>query len=145
MQNRIIKFRAWDSQEKEMIEPAQIWGDPRQEVLISLCGETIYFYEASNGHYCPSTIEAKEKSYLALMQFTGLKDKNGKDIYDADLVKRRVWLVEGKDYMDYTCVIRWNGWCYGLCVADKQLWGLDPITAKECEIIGNIYENDKEK
>jgi len=41
--------------------------------------------------------------------------------------------------MDYNCDIKWNGWCYGLCVGGKQLWGLDPIVGREVEIIGNIH------
>lgn len=74
--------------------------------------------------------------------WTGVVSKDGSDIYNNDRVRRRIWLPDesSKDYMDYNCDIKWNGWCYGLCVADKQLWGLDPIAGREVEIIGNIHQ-----
>jgi uncharacterized phage protein (TIGR01671 family) len=75
------------------------------------------------------------------LQYTGLKDKNGKEIYDSDRVSRRLHLTEGNEYMDVTYDVKWNGWCFALFIADKQMHGLDPINARELEIVGNIYEN----
>jgi hypothetical protein len=72
---------------------------------------------------------------------TGVISKDGSEIYNNDRVRRRIWLpdVSSKDYMDYNCDIKWNGWFYGLCVGGKQLWGLDPIVGREVEIIGSIH------
>lgn len=122
---RIIKFRAWHKDFGEMVYT-------KGDSIFEKREFSPFVFEVGFSHY--------PESEWDVMQFTGLHDKNGVEIFDSDRLKRRVWLVEGKDYVDYNCDVIWNGWCYGLYVADKQLWGLDPITAKECEIIGNIYE-----
>ncbi len=123
---REIKFRAWDG--KKMFHEVTIYND---RFIDCACAHDDVFYQWHD----PS-------EQVAIMQFTGLKDKNGKEIYEGDRVKRRVVIFENNEgFIDINCDVKWNGWCYALLVADKQMWGLDPITAKECEIIGNIHEH----
>src|SRR3990167_6277446 len=70
MKNRIIKFRVWTG--KKMCDDFVL--DWRQG-FIKIGG----VYET----FAPTSINSKHK----VMQFTGLTDKNGKEIYEGDIVK----------------------------------------------------------
>ena len=70
---RIIKFRAWDKNLNSMISPLTLT-------------------EWKNTDYGNGYIER----YLHLQQFTGLLDKNGKEIYSGDLIRieNRIYIIE---------------------------------------------------
>ena len=75
---------------------------------------------------------------LVLMQSTGLKDKNGKEIFEGDIL----------DYKGRKALVRWHGsyasFIYRF-VDELQKrnteWKLLYLAYMKCEIIGNVYEN----
>lgn len=109
--SREIKFRMWSGKVKK------------------------YFYDSDNVYGCLQNSKVKEwaKDYedMVWQQFTGLKDKNGKEIYEGDVI--RGYFDMGPAGMTInTAIVRWTNkegyqWKY---------WDLNSI-----EVVGNIFEN----
>lgn len=78
----------------------------------------------------------------AVMQYTGLKDKNGKEIYEGDVVAPgdgRFKEVNGKQH-DFSYVVKFEMFSAGDMGMDSYGFHFNPYW-KSIEVIGNIYEN----
>lgn len=106
--NREIKFRAWD----EVSEKILNWND---------------FLDTN----MKNTFIAPESTGLILMQYTGLDDKNGKEIYEGDIAKYENMI--GK-------IMFFNGSFILSDFEETEEWELGVIN-EELETMGNIYEN----
>ena len=112
MKQRVIKFRVWDGKDMREPPPLNEWD----------MEDGMFWVE-----YCDRPI----------MQFTGLQDKNEKDIYEGDLIRNRSGRV---------CKVEWHqptGSWDATPVSDKgdSLWFMCTNWGRHIEVIGNIYEN----
>lgn len=122
---REIKFRAFVEDSKTMQKVLMIWLNGQNYGLQFTDGDTTTL----------STTAAKEG--VKLMQYTGLKDKNDKEIYEGDIVKYLLPHPEPENYEEYTEEVNYVDGCF--CVE-----GYTPLYATtdwNVEVIGNIYEN----
>ena len=113
---REIKFRAWDMKEKKLIEPNN-W------LCLESNGTPIIVDDGE-------VVEENPKHYI-FMEYTGLKDKNGKEIYEGDIWR---WGNESG-------VVEWyipNGG-FWIKINDGYRKSADHLPLGE--LIGNIYEN----
>lgn len=126
---REIKFRAWQNGHKRMREVHSIsWKDG----VITYVGIT-----QQNTAPAAQTYGTKDYplSYLNVMQYTGLKDKNGVEIYEGDVVKAR-----GFEPDTYEVVFDRGGFC--LKRGDDGYYpDIKYVEDEHGEVIGNIYQN----
>ena len=121
----IPKFRAWDKETKTMNGMAEIYRNRNQEIELHPRDENII-----------------------LMQSTGLKDKNGKEIFEGDIIQTSA----------FACIVGFGKYTY---IGDRNtleteigfylsFLNIKPATYApfdkyywdNCEVIGNIYQNE---
>lgn len=113
---REIKFRMWDKEIKEMLDNEELQQKDSDEWCVYNC----------------ITTENGNDGGIVFMQYTGLKDKNGKEIYEGDILSDHVF--------NYIVVFYAGAWCLKLSIASSSWYSLYPVACQR-EIVGNIYEN----
>lgn len=139
---REIKFRAYIKKDynKELV------GKILEVSSIHLkTKKAIIGYSISRSHYGNKSFSFED---IELMQYTGLKDKNGKEIYEGDIIRKLVW--NEQKYMETN-----NGQCYSYAKIAyiEELAGFYIVNTEEkvcwelgedkygIEVCGNIYDN----
>jgi len=117
------KFRAWDTTNKEMFKDTFAITESGQVVVVEQ-------------KFVTSSPDYVFVDHLVIMQSTGLKDKNGKEIFEGDVVKMSKDVYSEPTYYE---VVRHRGGAYRL--ESKQhgceLW----LRHTDCEVVRNIYAN----
>ena len=81
-----------------------------------------------------------EDDDLVLMQYTGLKDKNGKKIYEGDIIKTKEDILQVVEYHNTPYDETTQNACFGCRTEDEEGTMYFNIDFDD-EVIGNIYEN----
>ncbi|MGQ3739327.1 YopX family protein [Bacillus thuringiensis] len=115
---REIKFRTWCKEGPSMLDWDYLINEPD-------------FADFMKGAH------VEDAYYSRLMQYTGLKDKNGKEIYEGDIIKSEDGIVSRIVYDEASFKSVWihNDHLVNCILDNLFIKTLNPI------VVGNIYEN----
>lgn len=137
---REVKFRAWDKRTECYLYNIQDAYDTLSGFLKYDDGEDADYDEDCFGNFL-------DNERYVVEQFTGLKDKNGKDIYENDILK-----VTSDDGSFYVATVKWFGddgypafdleGIPSFCNYDANaLATIFESSFETCEVIGNVHNN----
>jgi uncharacterized phage protein (TIGR01671 family) len=146
MNNREIKFRIWDKQYKKWLENSSSLHCNSNWTICPFTGNVVDYVETcdengenfsaspANDYYWEDGKLIKEPRYIT-QQYTGLKDKNGKEIYEGDIISGEFYDTEYHHVETIKHEVVFNNGAYNIASSN---WHKPTL-----EIVGNIFENKK--
>lgn len=123
--NREIKFRAWHKDLKKMFKIGQITLE-----------KGTWNFEPNDGDFIGMSIPFQPS--FVLMQYTGLHDKNGKEIYRGDIVQG-LFADQEEPGIKGQVIYSNDQASYMVIASNNDEWELGYLD--NLEVIGNIYDN----
>ena len=140
-QKREIEFRIWDKQNKEFSEYTN------RDPFFSTSNGKIFFWERTKDgdQYTGDIVMSDTGDRFVLQQFTGMKDRNGKKVYEGDIVAENFTpeMAANGDtatvghifFAAGTFMINGDG---PLC---DHVYGISPDILEDFLVVGHIFEN----
>ena len=128
---REIKFRVWDNRGKKMFNVAGAEFISGIEIISAgtLLPDEVVYGNNNGGYFSP------------MMQFTGLHDKNGREIYECDIVRS---IPRRRREKSFVGAVHYGRVDPSFTIHDKDGHGFRLYSSREYrtyEVIGNIFEN----
>ncbi|WP_445623828.1 YopX family protein [Lacticaseibacillus paracasei] len=127
---REIKFRAWDKKNECYLYDIQ-----RAYDMLSGCVKYDDGEDAVYDEECFAGFLDNEQYIIE--QYTGLQDKNGRSIYEGDIVDAGIEDQDGNPLFARVC---YEKYAAGY-VINSEANGIWQRLTEDCEVIGNIFEN----
>ena len=115
-----IKFRAWSDEDKQML----------------------YGLDAIVGEYDGYKYNLNDIDELPIMQYTGLNDCKGREVYEGDIILYNGFYIGDHREDGGRGVVKFTNGSYDVHIENKSQHELWNIVNNCCgEVVGNIYEN----
>lgn len=138
---REIKFRTWDTELKEFSEYTN------RDPFFSTSSGRIFFWERTfdGEKYTGDIVLSDTGDRFVLQQFTGMKDRNGKEVYEGDIVAEKLTpeMIANGDtpiigsilFVAGAFIIDGGGLLY------ENVYSASPDILEDFLVVGNIFEN----